>query len=75
MDQASTETNLSGLLKQGALMEVDKEPGKTLLAVVRKRDGKKNWIAEDQVESCSRSTCVKMYFLSCTRCGSKGALV
>ena len=37
-------------LHKGSLFEFCKESGKSLLAVVQKADGKKNWIAADQVD-------------------------
>ncbi|KAL2635015.1 hypothetical protein R1flu_006494 [Riccia fluitans] len=47
--QASVLTSQAeAVIREGALLEFERESGKVILAVVRKPDGKKNWIAVDQ---------------------------
>lgn len=50
VDHAATDvTQTDSILRKGNLLEFRKESGTCLLAVVQKPDGKRNWIAADQV--------------------------
>jgi hypothetical protein len=47
--QAAESKQAEVALRKGVLVEFTKESGKSLLAVVQKAEGKKTWIAMDQV--------------------------
>lgn len=50
IDHAATDVKQTdAMLRKGILLEFRKESGTYLLAVIQKPDGKRNWIAADQV--------------------------
>jgi hypothetical protein len=58
--QAAESKQAEVVLRKGVLFEFTKESGKSLLAVVQKAEGKRTWIAMDQVGPISILFCREM---------------